>query len=184
MKIIKNIPLIFSVIFKHFISGPPQTSWNLKLHLTIKLLQTHFASYSGTIEEFQQSCFLKNYKIPSYAKIVKIFILHDYRINAQAYIEKLVKPYEIVIDPIWKFPGNHGINGELFMNKDWNFNEENNWEKEKIVIFLHGGTYCAGNLDYYREILCELSKISGAHILAIEYRLAPQQPFPAALCDV
>src|SRR6266498_3688117 len=32
--------------------------------------------------------------------------------------------------------------------------------------------------------MLKLSKISGAHILAIEYRLAPQQPFPAALCDV
>ncbi|CAG8693228.1 10427_t:CDS:2, partial [Funneliformis caledonium] len=141
--------------------GPPQPSWNLKLYLSIELLRSLFCSYSGTIEELQQSN--RNEDIPSHVKIDKVIISHEYRINAQAYIERLVKPYEVAIDPIWKSPRNNGINGELIMNKDWNFNnEEGSWEKEKIVIFLHGGGYCCGNIDSSREILCEISKISGA----------------------
>ncbi|CAI2179380.1 18472_t:CDS:2 [Funneliformis geosporum] len=184
LKFIRHIPLIISTIFKYFTRGPPQPSWNLKLYLSLELTRSLFKSYSGTIEELQNYVLIRNESIPSHIKIDKIFISHEYRINAQAYIERLVKPYEVAIDPIWKSPRNNGINGEFIMNKDWNFNnEEGSWEKEKIVIFLHGGGYCCGNIDSSREILCEISKLSGARILAIEYRLAPQQPFPAALCD-
>ena len=184
--IIRHTPLIISTIFNHLLRGPPQSSWDIKLHLTVKLYQSLLKSHYGqprTIEESQES-FNKNIETPPYAKINKIFISHEYRVNAQAYIEKLVKPYAIVIDPIWKSPNSNGINGELAMNKNWNFNhEENDWKNEKVVIYLHGGAYYLGNLDYCRENICELSKTSGARVLAIEYRLAPQQPFPAALCD-
>jgi len=75
----------------------------------------------------------------SYAKIEKILFHMKYRVNAQACIEKLVKPYTTVIDPIWKSPKSNGIPGELAMNKSL----ENNWEKEKwsCYIFTWGAYY-------------------------------------------
>jgi acetyl esterase/lipase len=136
-----------------------------------------------TIEEIQKGQNFP-YKVDPLVKIDKIIIPHEYRIKAQVYIEKLVEPYTIAINPVWKSPRDDGIIGEIVMNKDWNFNEEDDdWEKEKVVIFLHGGAYCVGNINYCREMVSELSKASGARVLAIEYRLAPQQPFPAGLCD-
>ena len=180
--LIKNLPLVVSTVFKHFIYGPLQPSWSLKLHISFKLFQSLISSYPlRTVEEIQGGAtFAKRYD-PD-VKIDEIIIPHEYRIRAQEYIEKLVEPYTIVINPIWKSPRNDGINGEMVMSKDWNFNEDD-WEKEKIVIYLHGGACFLGNLDYCREILGDLSKASGARVLSIDYRLAPQQPFPAALCD-
>jgi len=145
------------------------------LQLSISLITT------ARIEDSQGSPFVINPKIPTDMKVNEITIPHEYRVNAQAYIEKLVKPYAIAIDPIWKTPKDNGINGELLMDKNWN--GENDWSKEKIVIYLHGGAYFTGCTTMVREIACNLSKISGARILSIDYRLTPQQPFPAALCD-
>jgi hypothetical protein len=183
LEIIKRIPLAISTIFKHFTYGPPQPSWDLKVHLAIIIFKS-FVSGQPTIEEVQGNTFIfMNYKIPPHIKVNKITISHEYRIHAQIHIEKLVKPYNIVLDQIWKSPKNNVINGELIMNKDWN--EKNvDREKEKIIIYLHGGAYFTGRIEFAREIACELSKESGAQVLAISYRLAPQQPFPAALCDV
>src|SRR6202000_3093964 len=111
----------------------PQPSWSLRFHLTIKLIQA--LQQPKTIEEIQSTKFFsaKSFDDP-HTKIDKIIIPHEHRLNAQVYIEKLVKPYTIVIDPVWKSPRSDGINGEITMNKNWNFNDqENDWEKEKIV---------------------------------------------------
>jgi hypothetical protein len=173
--------LIISTIFKHFTYGPPQPSWDLKVHLFVKIVQSFIKSKNLKLEETQGRVLL-NSKIPPHIKLDKIIISHEYRINAQVHIEKLMKPYNIIIGQIWKSPRDNGINAELIMNKDWN--EENvDWEKEKIIIYFHGGAYFTGTMKNHREIIGELSKESGARVLAINYRLAPQQPFPAGLCD-
>ncbi|CAG8736003.1 uncharacterized protein OCT59_003338 [Rhizophagus irregularis] len=183
LEILKRIPLIFSTIIKHFKHGPPQPSWDLKVHLIVSIAGTLGAPpyKKFTIEVAQSSIPIFTYKIPSDLKLYETSIPHEYRINAQAYIEKIVKPYNIVIDPIWKTPRNDEIKGELIMDKDWN--EENDWEKEKIVLYLHGGAYSTGNSKIAHDFCCKLSRTSGARIFTISYRLAPQNPFPSALCD-
>ena len=181
--VVKCIPLIISTIFKHLIHGPPQPSWDLNTHLQAKVIQSYFSQSYGVprVEEIQNNPLCRNRKLPSDIKIDEIIIPNRYRINARAYIEKLVRPYEIAIDPIWKTPRDNGINGELIINKNWN--GENNWAREKVVLYSHGGAYFFGSTKSVQEICYELSKESDARILSINYRLAPQHPFPAGLCD-
>lgn len=52
-----------------------------------------------------------------------------------------------------------------------------------IVLYLHGGGYVAGNLGYACGFGSMLSAKCGVKVLAIEYRLAPEHVFPAALDD-
>ncbi|RIA93741.1 Alpha/Beta hydrolase protein [Glomus cerebriforme] len=183
--IIKSIPLIISTIFKHYTYGPPQPSWGLKLHLIVKLARFLAKNQNLTLEEVQEHHLTRINRIPPGFKIDKVIINDEFRKSAQTYIETLLKPYEIVIDPIWKSPKNKGINGEFLMDKNWDFNNvKNDWENEKIILYLHGGAYAAGTINIFREFCSQISKASGARTLAIDYRLAPQQPFPAALCDV
>jgi epsilon-lactone hydrolase len=56
--------------------------------------------------------------------------------------------------------------------------------KDKLIIFLHGGGYCTGSITAYRHFTSTLAKSTGIRTLCIEYRLAPESPFPAALEDV
>jgi epsilon-lactone hydrolase len=51
------------------------------------------------------------------------------------------------------------------------------------VLFLHGGGYVMGGPQTHRGLTSRLAKGSGASVVTIDYRLAPEHPFPAALDD-
>lgn len=55
--------------------------------------------------------------------------------------------------------------------------------KDKVIFFLHGGGFNAGTAASHSDFLGKLSKITGAYVLAIDYRLAPEHPYPAGLED-
>ncbi|EON93854.1 alpha/beta hydrolase [Marinobacter lipolyticus SM19] len=54
---------------------------------------------------------------------------------------------------------------------------------EGVVLYLHGGGYIIGSSSTHRGITGHLAKASGHTIIAPDYRLAPEHPFPAALDD-
>lgn len=51
------------------------------------------------------------------------------------------------------------------------------------VLYLHGGAYCLGTINTHREMVGRLAEAVNRAVLVIEYRLAPEHPFPAALED-
>ena len=52
-----------------------------------------------------------------------------------------------------------------------------------LVMFLHGGGFVFGDLETHDRLCRMLCKHAGVHVLAIEYRLAPEHPFPAGADD-
>jgi monoterpene epsilon-lactone hydrolase len=59
----------------------------------------------------------------------------------------------------------------------------NNAAPDRVILYLHGGGYVMGSIDTHRELVARLSKAAEARGLAIDYRLAPENPFPAAVDD-
>ncbi|KAI9478512.1 MAG: alpha/beta hydrolase fold-domain-containing protein [Benjaminiella poitrasii] len=55
---------------------------------------------------------------------------------------------------------------------------------EKIVLYLHGGAYCAMSAQTHRTLTYKISKSTKRRVLAVNYRLAPETKFPGALYDV
>ena len=53
----------------------------------------------------------------------------------------------------------------------------------RIVLYFHGGGYIIGSPRTHRAMLAELSQASSARVLALDYRLAPEHPFPAPVED-
>jgi acetyl esterase/lipase len=53
--------------------------------------------------------------------------------------------------------------------------------EEKVLLYFHGGGYVIGSLNSHRELIARLSRASGLSALAVDYRLAPEHPFPAAV---
>jgi len=56
-------------------------------------------------------------------------------------------------------------------------------EAKRIILYCHGGGYFWGNLPAMRNMLARLSSLAGARVFSLDYRLAPEAPFPAALDD-
>jgi epsilon-lactone hydrolase len=54
---------------------------------------------------------------------------------------------------------------------------------DRVIMYLHGGGYVMGSIDTHREVVARLSKAAQARALVLEYRLAPENPFPAAVDD-
>ena len=52
-----------------------------------------------------------------------------------------------------------------------------------VLLYLHGGGYTCGDLDYAKGCAAALASRVGLRVLCIAYRLAPEHPFPAALDD-
>ncbi len=54
---------------------------------------------------------------------------------------------------------------------------------DRVVLYLHGGGYCAGSCGTHRALAARVAVTSKAPVLLLDYRLAPESPFPAALDD-
>lgn len=55
--------------------------------------------------------------------------------------------------------------------------------KTGTILYLHGGGYAIGSIASHRDLCARLSAASGIPTLSVGYRLAPENPFPAALED-
>ncbi|MEA2317064.1 MAG: acetyl esterase [Solirubrobacteraceae bacterium] len=51
------------------------------------------------------------------------------------------------------------------------------------VVWLHGGGWCVGDLEGFDRVCRSLCNSSGAVVISVDYRLAPEHPFPAAVVD-
>jgi len=54
---------------------------------------------------------------------------------------------------------------------------------DRHVLYLHGGAYRVGSPSTYRHFTWRVASVARARVLAIDYRLAPEHPFPAPLED-
>jgi monoterpene epsilon-lactone hydrolase len=54
---------------------------------------------------------------------------------------------------------------------------------ERTLLYLHGGGYVIGSAASYRDLLARLALHGRARVVAVDYRLAPEHPFPAQQDD-
>jgi acetyl esterase len=52
-----------------------------------------------------------------------------------------------------------------------------------LIVYYHGGGWVAGDLDTHDQPCRLLARTSGARVLSVDYRLAPEHPFPAPVDD-
>jgi acetyl esterase/lipase len=87
--------------------------------------------------------------------------------NAQLY----PVPADILVEPT----NANGVRAEWTTTPDA--------DRNRVVIFCHGGGYVFGSLDSHRHMVVEVGRAARARSLALDYRLAPEHPFPAAVED-
>jgi monoterpene epsilon-lactone hydrolase len=55
--------------------------------------------------------------------------------------------------------------------------------RDAAILYAHGGGYLFGSLDSHRHLVAELGRAANTVALALDYRLAPEHPFPAPVED-
>ncbi|MBV8359605.1 MAG: alpha/beta hydrolase [Deltaproteobacteria bacterium] len=58
-----------------------------------------------------------------------------------------------------------------------------NAANDRVILYLHGGGYVMGSINTHRAMVARIARASQARALALDYRLAPENPFPAAVDD-
>src|SRR5580704_9553611 len=56
-------------------------------------------------------------------------------------------------------------------------------DAKRVVLYIHGGAFVLGSPRGYRSMCARLAKATRARIFVVDYRLAPEFPFPAAIQD-
>ncbi len=56
-------------------------------------------------------------------------------------------------------------------------------ESDTVIYYLHGGAYLGGSPRSHRGMLAHFAKAAGCKVIALDYRLAPEDPYPAPLED-
>jgi acetyl esterase/lipase len=86
-------------------------------------------------------------------------------------------PFRAKLAPGWRIRAEHGtaLKGEWI--------EPAAPTHVGCILYLHGGAYVAMSARTHRSITSRLAAWSNARLFALDYRLAPEHPFPAALED-
>lgn len=55
---------------------------------------------------------------------------------------------------------------------------------DAVILYVHGGSYCSGHPELCKNIPVSIAHAAKIPVISIEYRLAPEHPFPAPIEDV
>jgi len=64
---------------------------------------------------------------------------------------------------------------------EWFFNH--GAKEDRVILFIHGGGHIMGSSNSHKLLTFKLARITNMKVLSINYRLAPEEPHPAALED-
>lgn len=88
----------------------------------------------------------------------------------------------LLSSPMW-LPGGTRVEpvAEEGLSGEWVYHGQA--DPQRVLLYLHGGAYVAGSPVTYRALAARLSRQANARALVLDYRLAPEHPYPAAVDD-
>ena len=93
----------------------------------------------------------------------------------RVWYEQFTGQFELPEDAVFEQVGAGGVSAEWISTPGV--------AEDRVVMYLHGGGYMIGSMRTHRSPLSYLSRVSDARVLGLNYRLAPEHPFPAAIED-
>ncbi len=97
--------------------------------------------------------------------------LEERRAGAEAAAEQFTPPPDVSFDSV----NAGGVPSEWV--------EAAGASRDRAILYIHGGAYVSCSPRTHRRLTSALSKQTKARVLAIDYRLGPEHPFPAAVDD-
>src|SRR5580693_9779568 len=89
-------------------------------------------------------------------------------------------PFRAKLAPGWRIRVEH----DAALNGEWiEPTAPSHAARRRHILYLHGGAFIAMSARTHRSLTSRLASGSNASLFALDYRLAPEHPFPAALDD-
>lgn len=121
-------------------------------------------------------------KSPQLEEAIKKFSEFANFDDSQGPIEGMRRNYEKINDEFSPDEGTNferlsagGVPAEMISRDDS--------DQSRVTIYVHGGGFVIGSVRTHRVIMSKLASASGGKVLGLEYRMAPENPFPAAVED-
>ncbi|CAJ0746911.1 537_t:CDS:2, partial [Entrophospora sp. SA101] len=173
-------PMLFLSTINYYRYGPPQPSWDLKFYLMFNITKEYM---SGKPIEDIQKMFTVNSAVDDGVLVDELSLSNSLRKKSEVYIDGILKDYNHVLLDDWR-----SVNLGDGLECEWVYvkKEENNSNKkkyDKVILYLHGGGYIFASPGAYRSHTSKIAKSTNARLFVPNYRLAPQNQFPAALHD-
>ncbi|KAI1343030.1 alpha/beta-hydrolase [Xylariaceae sp. FL0016] len=184
-------PTVLSTFLSHYLNRKPlrqrptaHLSYDEGLHLIRSFLS--FASHH-TVEDLQ--AFTSQWvPHPQWVKVDEVKIPEDKLLESAGFLQEQLGPEGIRQVGgknwwQWRQP-DRSLKAEwVEMRSDYNERKKNNDDGKRVMLYVHGGAYFFGSIDEHRYQLQRHARKLKARVLAPEYRLAPQFPFPCGLQD-
>ena len=85
------------------------------------------------------------------------------------------------------YNGSHAVPIRIFFPTEKSFREseekKHNIQDKKMLLFIHGGGWVTESIDNYERICARLASATEHIVVSVEYRLAPEHPFPTGFMD-
>lgn len=75
----------------------------------------------------------------------------------------------------WLIQGERSVSVRLYRTSE---------QPKPVIIFAHGGGHVAGSVSVYNNICRKIARTSDAIVISVDYRLAPECPYPAGIDDI
>ena len=191
---------IFESVTNVWTKGVARPLWNYGVDISLGLLRGSLTNFDHNLNMAR----LGEQSIGSFAHLtyfgtdlmtmkvtVDIEILLNYEREGREYVSQtqcwrypvpaedvhnLQNPQKVVIDCEWIIPQEENV-------KEKRKRIQSNASR-KVIYYIHGGAYIIGTTALYRNWTSILAKTGECPVFAINYRLAPEHPFPSGLHDV
>ncbi|KAJ5103669.1 hypothetical protein N7532_004198 [Penicillium argentinense] len=190
-----RIPLILKTLFLHEVHmSPVSGKQDLRTELTVAIIRS-FMTFSHSITKMQQNSMRDpGIKGPMWVSKVVLpqpeFDVRDAVLRAIEDLKMGDETFDIPaigsVEAEWT--GYRSGVGKSTAQPDLSEAEKYRELKKEsssdtTILFFHGGAYFLMDPCTHRVPVAHLSRLTGSPVLSVRYRLAPQNPFPAALVD-
>ncbi|KAJ3272038.1 Protein SDA1 [Terramyces sp. JEL0728] len=169
--LIKLVPDSIGSLFQFLFYGPPVKSWTLSYYLGVRFFKVIFAE----IVKSDTPNIVEGQLVTSMPNIVPWDAVQ---------IPETFKTNQKVIDFIKvNAPGEWFPHAKSVVETSGDWIHPKSIESDKVLYMLHGGGLFLGSSNMYRRTAYKCAKAANAKTFVVNYRLAPQNPYPIPIID-
>ncbi|PRP73205.1 hypothetical protein PROFUN_03519 [Planoprotostelium fungivorum] len=182
------VPSFFKVTVDRVMKGPTYPTWNYPFEVAIGAIRSVLYHQKAHQKELFQGVKPSERRAICLEKMGKARKRIDGGLEKNRYSKEGIH-FEPVILERSGFPSVFKTNTEIDSlvdetgSLDMEWVSHKNSSENRVVLYFHGGAYCAMSPKTHRGITTVIARTAKCGVLAVNYRLAPEFPFPSALHD-